>query len=314
MSGGWAFLFPGQASQKVGMARDLCEAWPEARALFERADEALGISLSSICFDGPEEELNQTAITQPAVFVHSVAACQKLLAGGIAPQCVAGHSLGEYAALVAAGVFDFDTGLDLVVRRGRLMQDAGRQTPGAMGAVLGLDDKKVEELCSAAAAEGVVVAANFNAPGQVVVSGEAAAVDRLGVLAEDAGASRFVRLGVSGAFHSPLMGPAAAEMEKLIAAVDFAAPRCPVITNVGAAPVEDVDLLRQHLIDQMTHSVRWTETFGQLAAMGFERALEVGPGAVLKGLGRRIERRVAVSAAGTVAAIDKAVAAHSEGD
>jgi len=240
----YAFLFPGQASQQVGMGRDLWERYPEAKALFEEADAALGFSLSALCFDGPEEELRQTAVTQPAVFVHSVAAWKLLAALGAEPACTAGHSLGEYSALVAAGALEFAEGLRLVKRRGELMQQAGAERPGTMAAIIGLDDAQVIDLCAQAAEAGIVVPANFNAPGQLVVSGEEAGVARLGELASQAGAKRVIPLAVSGAFHSPLMEPAARLMEGLLRQAALAAPRVPVISNVAARPVEDPEELR----------------------------------------------------------------------
>ena len=298
--GGCAFLFPGQASQVVGMARDLFEQYESVRERFGQADEALGFKLSQICFEGPEDRLMQTEVTQPAVFVHSVAACELLMAKGLEPIAVAGHSLGEYSALVAAGALSFEAALALVGPRGKLMQAAGGARPGAMGVVIGLDDAQITTLCEQAADVGVVVAANFNAPGQVVVSGEQAAVARLGELALGAGAKRFIELAVSGAFHSPLMQPAAEQMEALLQAAPIVAPRVPVLTNVSAAPVVDPEELRSHLIQQITSSVRWTETVRKLAVMGIDRAYEIGPGAVLKGLVRRIERGLVVDCAGKV--------------
>ena len=298
--GGRAFLFPGQGSQAVGMARDLYEQHESVRARFAAADEVLGFSLSTLCFEGPVEQLAQTNVTQPAVFVHSVAVSELLAAAGLQPVAVAGHSLGEYSALVAAGVFSFAEALTLVGTRGRLMKEAGREWPGTMGAVIGLEDDHVMALCQQVADVGIAVAANFNAPGQVVVSGEPAAVTRVGELATQAGARRVVELAVSGAFHSPLMASAAVEMESLLQAVPFARPRVPVLTNVSAAPVEDPEKLRLHLIHQITGPVRWNATVHQLAAMGINRAFEVGPGAVLRGLVRRTAPKLAVALAGTV--------------
>jgi [acyl-carrier-protein] S-malonyltransferase len=296
----FAFVFPGQASQVVGMAQDLHAEHESVRTLFARADEVLGFALSERCFVGPEEQLAQTVVTQPAVFVHSVAAFQLLAEAGLAPAVVAGHSLGEYSALVAAGALDFETALQLVKDRSRFMQEVGDESPGAMAALIGLDDDAVVALCQRASDAGVVVAANFNAPGQVVVSGEQAAVARLGELAKEAGVKRFVELPVSGAFHSPLMQPAAERMQSLLQAATIKAPRVPVITNVSAVPVEDPEVLRGDLIKQITHSVRWAESMGALVGMGVSSAVEVGPGAVLKGLMRRIARQVGVLSAGTV--------------
>jgi [acyl-carrier-protein] S-malonyltransferase len=303
----YALLFPGQASQFVGMGQDLEAGYPAARETFAQADQALGFSLSRLCFAGPEEQLRQTAFTQPAVFVHSVAAWRVLAAEGVEPVCAAGHSLGEYAALVAAGALDFGAGLELVRQRGQLMQRAGEERPGRMVAVMGLDDERVSELCRQAAAVGAVVPANFNAPGQVVVSGESAAVECLGELARAAGAGRVVELAVSGAFHSPLMEPAARRMEALLRAAPIRAPRVPVITNVAARPVREPEELRQCLIEQMTCPVRWTESVRELGPMGATIAVEVGPGAVLKGLARRIEPRLEVLNAGRADELETAV-------
>ena len=300
-----AFLFPGQASQAVGMGHDLWERYGTAKTMFAQADETLGFPLSKVCFEGPEEELRRTAVTQPAIFVHSCIAAALLREDGVEPSCAAGHSLGEYSALVAAGALDFAVGLELVGRRGRLMQEAGEQSPGAMAAILGLEDEQVVDLCREAGAAGTVVAANFNAPGQLVVSGDAAGVGRLGELAREAGAKRVVPLPVSGAFHSPLMAAAAETLAEPLRQAEIRAPRVPVYTNVAAAPVTDAETLRQQLIEQMTSPVRWTETVRAVEAAGNGRALEVGPGAVLRGLGRRIAPQMEIAAAGTVADLGK---------
>ncbi len=307
---GRAFLFPGQGSQAVGMARDLCERCESVRARFAEADEVLGFALSALCFEGPAEQLAQTHITQPAVFVHSVVVGELLASAGLQPAAVAGHSLGEYSALVAAGVLPFAEALTLVGTRGRLMREAGRARPGTMAAVIGLDDDRVAALCQRAAEVGVAVPANFNAPGQVVVSGEQGAVARVCELATQAGARRVVELAVSGAFHSPLMESAAAQMTPLLQAASFARPQVPVLTNVSAAPVEDPETLRLHLIEQITRPVRWSATVQRLAAMGIGRALEVGPGGVLRGLVRRTAPKLAVALAGTVEEIAAAKGAE----
>ena len=303
------FLFPGQASQYVGMGRDLCEQFPEARSTFDEADDVLDMPLSQLCFEGPEEELRQTSVTQPAVFAHSMAAWRVIIANGGRAVCVAGHSLGEYAAIVAAGCMDFVTGLRLVRRRGELMQEAGALRPGAMTAIIGLDDARVEELCVAASVAGTVVPANYNAPGQLVVSGEEVAVARLGDLAKEAGAKRVIPLAVSGAFHSALMQPAASEMADLLSDIALAPASIPIISNVTARPTTDPAEIRQNLIDQMTQPVRWVESIQQIRAMGVDAALEVGPGAVLKGLARRIDRELSVLAAGTADELEDAARA-----
>ena len=302
-----AFLFPGQASQAVGMGQDIYQEYPVARRIFDRADEILGFSLTGLCFRGPETELRQTIFTQPAVFVHSVAAWHVLAAAGIEPACVAGHSLGEYSALVAARVLEFEAALKLVERRSQLMQFAGEEQPGGMVAVLGLEDQQVEEICRQGGASGIAVAANFNAPGQVAVSGDMAALERVGELAREAGAKRVIPLEVSGAFHSPLMESAAREMASLLEAARLYSPQRPVITNVAARPVGEAEDLRRHLIEQITHPVRWSESVRCIARMGVECAAEVGPGTVLKGLVRRIERDLQVIEAGTVGGLENAL-------
>ena len=297
MNGERAFLFPGQASQFVGMGADLRERFPEVRELYEEADGILGFELSRVCFQGPMERLSQTEITQPAVYVHSVAAARLLAARGIHPDAVAGHSLGEYSALTAAGVLEFPESLALVQVRGRLMQAAGVERPGRMAAVIGLDDAVVTGLCEEIGPQ--VVPANFNAPGQVVLSGEADAVAGAMAAAEEAGARRVIELPVSGAFHSPLMASAAEGLAPRLAATRFRPPSVPVVTNVTAAPETDPQALRRRLLEQMTAPVRWTESVRALSSMGVDRAFEVGPGSVLKSLVRRILRDLKVETAGT---------------
>ncbi len=289
-----AFVFPGQGSQAVGMGKDLAEAFPKAAALFRRADEILGFALSTLCFEGPEEQLKQTENTQPALYVTSCAVLEVLRDRGVGgPETVAGHSLGEYSALYAAGVFDFETGLRLVRARGEAMRDAGRERPGAMTAVLGLEGAKVAEICEQTS-EGaaVVVAANFNAPDQTVISGDADAVNRAASAIKDAGARRVVPLPVSGAFHSPLVRSAAEIMEKKLADANLRPPAdVRFINNADAEIVEDPDTIRNALVRQIVSPVRWVETIERMRDLGTRRYVEVGSGKVLAGLIKRIDRQ-----------------------
>ncbi len=307
MNSNEAFLFPGQASQAIGMGKDLFDADALAKSMFEEADDTLGFSLSSVCFEGPMEELSKTSVTQPAVFLHSVICARLLGQAGVAPAIAAGHSLGEYSALVATGVLDFTVALRLVRLRGELMEKAGTQNPGAMSAILGMDDDDIVALC--AADEGIVVAANFNAPGQIVISGEVDAVARVGDAAQRAGAKRVVNLPVSGAFHSQLMEPAARELADHLKETAFSAPSVPVVTNASAAAESNPDRLRELLIDQMTAPVRWTDSVKAVVAAGVDGASEVGPGAVLKGLVRRIDKTFTVRSMGTMQDLALAAAA-----
>ncbi len=299
-----AFLFPGQGSQAPGMGADLYAASPEARALFDAADAVLGLSLTGLMFGDDAEALKPTEITQPALFTHSLAADAALRARGIRPGVAAGHSLGEWSALAAAGAVSFEDGLRAVRRRGELMAQA---RSGAMSAVLGLDAAALEAACQAAteAGEGVVVPANYNDPGQIVISGDAAAVARAGALCTEAGAKRVVPLPVSGAFHSPLMADARAAFAETLDALTISAPTCPVVLNVTAAATTDPDEIRTRLLEQLTSPVRWAQSLGAMAEMGATRYVEVGTGAVLSGLVRRTLGRDAVTAqAGTSAQID----------
>lgn len=309
MSSPLAFVFPGQGSQFVGMGRSLFDCEPTARARFEEADAVLGRSLSSMCFEGPEDDLKSTENTQPALFVCSVVACDVLRERGVLPACVAGHSLGEYSALYAAGVFDFATGVRLIAARGRAMAEAGRATSGTMAAIMGLDIDKLEAICAEATTveDGVVIVANDNSPGQTVISGTLKSVTKACELAKTAGAKRALPLAVSGAFHSPLVEPARKVMAEMLESAKLNPPACGFIPNVTARPEQDPEAIRRYLIEQITSRVRWVESVRAIAAMGITTALEVGPGKVLAGLIKRIEKDLNVFAAGTAEEIASAV-------
>jgi [acyl-carrier-protein] S-malonyltransferase len=294
-----AFVFPGQGSQYVGMGRDLCEKDPGTRNLFEKADALLGFALSKICFEGPEDELRQTRNTQPAIFLHSVAVVRLL--PEITPDMVAGHSLGEYSALVAAGSLEFEDALRLVRLRGELMQRAGDANKGTMAAVIGLQPGTVEQVCRDAAASGIVQPANFNSPGQIVVSGSVAGVHRAMELAKRAGAKLVKELVVSGAFHSPLMELAREELKKALDSTVIRNATIPVYTNVTAEPVTAASSIRDLLLEQVTSPVRWEQSIKNMVRDGATAFMEIGPGKVLQGLVRRIEADVMVSGVDTYA-------------
>ncbi len=287
-----AFIFPGQASQYPGMGRDLSEKFPAARGVFQEADRALGFAISEVCFAGAEEELKKTEVTQPAILTVSVAAFRALEAQGVLPDCVAGHSLGEYSALVAAGGLPFADAVKLVRNRGRYMQEAVPEGVGAMAAILGLPAARVEELCKQAAEGEVVSAANLNSPEQTVISGHAAAVKRAVELATASGAKRAVMLPVSAPFHSELMLPAQRRLEADLAAAPFSDLRCPLVNSVDADIIETADEARAGLVRQVSGAVRWEQCMREMVEMGVSTFVEVGPGRVLSGLLRQIERSV----------------------
>ena len=310
-----AALFPGQGSQSLGMGADFASEYDIARDTYAEADEILGMSLSAICWHGPAEALNQTANTQPALYVTSLAIWRALrsLLPAASPAWAAGHSLGELSALTAASALDFAAGLRLVQARGSLMQRAGELQPGAMAAVLGLDIATVRHLCNqvSAASGGTVVLANDNCPGQAVVSGDVAAVERLIPAAKDAGARRALRLAVSVAAHSPLMATAQAGFDEAVQATDFAKPRIPVIGNVSAQPLKKPADIRAELNQQLTQSVRWTESMQSLIESGAQTFIEIGAGNVLTGLMRRIDRKKTRVNIDSVPALDAFLEAQS---
>ena len=294
-----AYIFPGQGSQYVGMGKDLCEQFPVAKKYFDEADSVLGFSLSTICFEGPEEELKQTKNTQPAIFLHSVALWNLLKRTDAA--MVAGHSLGEYSALVAAGSISFADAIKLVRLRGELMQKAGEENPGTMAAIVGLDANIVGEVTNKASEVGVVQAANFNSPGQIVISGSVAGVHKAMEIAKERGAKLVKELVVSGAFHSPLMQSAKDKLKEALDAVTINDAKIPVYANVTAKPVQLAAEIRKLLFEQVTSPVRWEETVNNMSADGATTFIEIGPGKVLQGL---VKRTVASA---EIFGIDKAV-------
>jgi [acyl-carrier-protein] S-malonyltransferase len=306
-----AFIFPGQGSQVVGMGKALAGAFPEARAVFDEVDAALGEELSRLCFEGPEEGLKLTANTQPSILTVSSAAAAVLRRAGVVPDLVAGHSLGEYSALVAAGACGAADAARAVRARGTFMQEAVPQGRGAMSAVLGLDPAKVKEICAAVSAEtnDVVSPANYNEPAQTVIAGSAGAVEKAGARLKEAGAKRVLPLPVSAPFHCALMQPVRARLEPVLRAIAWKAPRCPVVTNVEATPNGDAARIVPLLVEQVTSPVRWIECVQELARQGVTRMVEVGPGKVLSGLAKRIDKSVEVWNVEDPASLDKTLAA-----
>jgi len=287
-----AYVFPGQGAQFPGMGKDLYENNAEAKALFDKADEVLGFSLSAIMFEGTAEELKETKVTQPAIFTLSVIMA-KLLGEDFKPTMVAGHSLGEFSALTAVGALDFESALKLVSARAMAMQKACEMKPSTMAAILGLTDEQAENICASTA--GVVVAANYNCPGQLVISGEIEAIEAACESAKEAGARRALVLPVGGAFHSPMMEPARAELAAAIEATEFHTPLCPVVQNSVAKAVSDPTEIKQNLIDQLTAPVKWTQSVQQMIASGVTDYVECGPGKTLQGLVKKIDRSTNVS-------------------
>ena len=289
-----AMVFPGQGAQFSGMGKDLHDAHDFAKARFNEASEVLGFDIARIMFEGSDEDLKQTKVTQPAIFLHSVITAEGMGAA-FNPDFVAGHSLGEFSALVAAGALSFAEGLRLVSERALAMQSACEATPSTMAAILGMEDSDVERVCSET--EGIVVAANYNCPGQLVISGEFPAVETACAALKEAGARRALLLPVGGAFHSPLMEPARERLATALEAADLKAPACPVVQNVTATPQTDPEVIRQNLIAQLTAPVRWTQTMQWLISAGVDDVVEVGPGKVLQGLFKKVDRRLATSSA-----------------
>jgi len=289
-----AYIFPGQGAQFTGMGLDLYEKYPEAQELFERANKILGFSITDIMFQGSAEDLKQTKVTQPAIFLHSVI-ISKIMGDSFKPDMVAGHSLGEISALVANNTLEFEAALKLVYKRALAMQEACELEPSTMAAVLGMEDELVEAIC--AEIEGTVVAANYNCPGQLVISGDLAAVEKACEVLKERGAKRALILPVGGAFHSPLMEPARKELAEAIEATTFSTPSCPIYQNVSTFAVTDPEEIKKNLVFQLTAPVKWTHSVRNMIADGATEFIEVGPGKVLQGLVKKIDRSAKTSSA-----------------
>jgi len=289
-----AYVFPGQGAQFVGMGKDLYENYAQAKELFEKANEILGFRITDLMFSGTDEDLRQTKVTQPAIFLHSVILA-KMLGSQFQPQMSAGHSLGEFSALVASGALSFENGLKLVSQRAQAMQKACELQPSTMAAILGLDDEIVEKVCNEISA--IVVPANYNSPGQIVISGSIEGIDQAIEKLTAAGAKRALKLSVGGAFHSPIMEPARLDLEKAIDAALISKPICPVYQNVTAKPSTDPSVIRENLKKQLTAPVRWTQTVKNMLSDGAASFYEVGPGTVLQGLIKKVDRNIPAESA-----------------
>ncbi|MFC1489920.1 ACP S-malonyltransferase [Candidatus Latescibacterota bacterium] len=286
------FIYPGQGSQALGMGQSVWETFEEAGKIFDKASEAAGYDMRSLCSDGPMEKLSRTLYTQPALFTVEAAITEVLKANSIEPAAVAGHSLGEFGAWYAAGAFDFEDGFHLVSERGRLMDNADPDGKGTMAAIIGLDSETVREICESI--DGVVVVANYNSPQQIVISGEKSAVTAAGELLNERGAKRVIPLKVSGAFHSPLMNDAKDEIMSVVEKISISDARIPVYSNVSASKITDAEQIKETMVKQLTSSVRWTETILNMIDDGIDKAYEVGPGNVLAGLIKRTDKRLEV--------------------
>jgi len=291
-----AYVFPGQGAQFVGMGKDLYDNSTMARELFEKANQLLGFRITDLMFNGTDEDLRQTRVTQPAIFLHSVLLA-KTLGDSFKPDMVAGHSLGEFSALVANGALSFEDGLLLVSKRALAMQNACEAEPSTMAAIVGLEDEIVEKICGGI--DEIVVPANYNCPGQLVISGSVQGIDLACEKLTEAGAKRTIKLSVGGAFHSPLMEPARAELAEAINSTHFSTPVCPVYQNVNASPVSDPEVIKKNLIAQLTAPVRWTQTVKNMIADGCTSFTEVGPGQVLQGLVKKVDRSMVTAGINT---------------